>query len=191
MDYWKIKSTIKMKKIIVLLFLFVGIINVSAQKYMTKTGSLKFEASVESFEEIAAENKNTSAILESATGEIAVLTLIKGFRFKIALMEEHFNENYIESDKFPKATFKGKVEDFDVSKLSSTPKTFRVSGDLTLHGKTKKVTTTARILKSGEKITVTGNFDVKPEEFDIEIPKLVSKKVADKVHTSFNLQLTK
>ena len=175
----------------VLLFLFVGIINVSAQKYMTKTGSLKFEASVESFEEIAAENKNTSAILDAATGEIAVLTLMKGFRFKIALMEEHFNENYIESDKFPKATFKGKVEDFDVSKLSSTPKTFKVSGDLTLHGKTKKVTTTARILKSGEKITITGNFDVKPEEFDIEIPKLVSKKVADKVNTSFNLQLTK
>ena len=191
MDYWKIKSTIKMKKIMMLLFLFVGIINVSAQKYMTKTGSLKFEASVESFEEIAAENKNTSAILDAATGEIAVLTLMKGFRFKIALMEEHFNENYIESDKFPKATFKGKVEDFDVSKLSSTPKTFKVSGDLTLHGKTKKVTTTARILKSGEKITVTGNFEVKPEDFDIEIPKLVSKKVADKVNTSFNLQLTK
>ena len=174
-----------------LLFLFVGIINVSAQKYMTKTGSLKFEASVESFEEIAAENKNTSAILDAATGEIAVLTLMKGFRFKIALMEEHFNENYIESDKFPKATFKGKVEDFDAAKLSSTPKTFKISGDLTLHGKTKKITTTARILKSGEKITVTGNFEVKPEDFDIEIPKLVSKKVADKVNTSFNLQLTK
>jgi len=191
MDYWKIKSTIKMKKIMMLLFLFVGIINVSAQKYMTKTGSLKFEASVESFEEIAAENKNTSAILDAATGEIAVLTLMKGFRFKIALMEEHFNENYIESDKFPKATFKGKVEDFDAAKLSSASKTFKISGDLTLHGKTKKITTTARILKSGEKITVTGNFEVKPEDFDIEIPKLVSKKVADKVNTSFNLQLTK
>ena len=191
MDYWKIKSTIKMKKIMMLLFLFVGIINVSAQKYMTKTGSLKFEASVESFEEIAAENKNTSAILESATGEIAVLTLVKGFRFKIALMEEHFNENYIESDKFPKATFKGKVEDFDVAKLSSASGMFKISGDLTLHGKTKKVTTNAKISKSGDKITITGNFEAKPEDFDIEIPKLVSKKVADKVKITFNLLLTK
>ena len=110
-----------------MLFLFIGILPVSAQKYATKTGSLKFEASVESFEEVAAENKNTSAILESSTGEIAVLTLMKGFRFKIALMEEHFNENYVESDKFPKATFKGKVEDFDASKLSSTAKIFKIS----------------------------------------------------------------
>ncbi|SHL76630.1 YceI family protein [Flavobacterium saccharophilum] len=180
-----------MKKLIVLLLLFVGTVNVSAQKYMTKTGSLKFEASVDSFEEIAAENKNTSAILESATGEIAVLTLVKGFRFKIALMEEHFNENYIESDKFPKATFKGKVEDFDVAKLSSASGMFKISGDLTLHGKTKKVTTNAKISKSGDKITITGNFEAKPEDFDIEIPKLVSKKVADKVKITFNLLLTK
>jgi hypothetical protein len=180
-----------MKKIIVLLFLFVGILPVSAQKYITKTGSLKFEASVESFEEVAAENKNTSAILETSTGEIAVLTLMKGFRFKVALMEEHFNENYVESDKFPKATFKGKVEDFDVTKLLATAKTFKISGDLTLHGKTKKIISNAKILKSGDKITVTGNFDVKPEDFDIEIPKLVSKKVADKINVTFNLQLTK
>ena len=180
-----------MKKIIVLLFLFVGILHVSAQKYATKTGNLKFEASVESFEEITAENKNTSAILESSTGEIAVLTLMKGFRFKIALMEEHFNENYIESDKFPKATFKGKVEDFDASKLSSTPKAFKISGDLTLHGKTKKIISSAKILKSGDKITITGNFDVKPEDFDIEIPKLVSKKVSEKIKVNFSFGLAK
>lgn len=180
-----------MKKIMVLLFLFVGILHVSAQKYATKTGSLKFEASVDSFEEVAAENKNSSAILESSTGEIAVLTLMKGFRFKVALMEEHFNENYVESDKFPKATFKGKVEDFDASKLSATAKIVKISGDLTLHGKTKKITANAKILKSGDKITVTGNFDVKPEDFDIEIPKLVSKKVSDKIKVSFNLLLAK
>jgi hypothetical protein len=180
-----------MKKIIVLLVLFFGILPVSAQKYITKTGSLKFEASVPSFEEIAAENKNTSAILETSTGEIAVLTLMKGFRFKVALMEEHFNENYVESDKFPKATFKGKAADFDLSKLSDAAKTFKISGDLTLHGKTKKITANAKILKSGDKIIVTGNFDVKPEDFDIEIPKLVSKKIAAAIKVSFNFLLTK
>ena len=180
-----------MKNIFALLFLIIGITPATAQKYATKTGSLKFEASVESFEEVAAENKNTSAILESATGEIAVLTLMKGFRFKIALMEEHFNENYVESDKFPKATFKGKIEDFDVSKPSSAAKTYKISGDLTLHGKTKKIITNGKILKSGDKITMTGNFDVKPEDFDIEIPKLVSKKVSEKMNVSFNLALAK
>jgi len=181
----------KMKKIIVMLFLFVGIVNVSAQKYATKTGSLKFEATVDAVEEIAAENKNTSAILESATGDIAVLTLMKGFRFKVALMEEHFNENYVESDKFPKATFKGKVEEFDASKLSATAKAFKISGDLTLHGKTKKIIANAKISKSGDKITVIGNFDVKPEDFDIEIPKIVSKKISDKIKVNFNLSLAK
>lgn len=175
----------------ILLFLFVGIFAVSAQKYATKTGNLKFEASVDSFEEVAAENKNTSAILESSTGDIAVLALMKGFRFKVALMEEHFNENYVESDKFPKATFKGKMEDFDVSKLSSTSKIVKISGDLTLHGKTKKITANGKISKSGDKITVTGNFDVKAADFAIEIPKLVSKKVADKIKVSFDLQLAK
>ena len=162
-----------------------------AQKFTTKTGSLKFEASVASFEEVAAENKNTSAVLETSSGEIAVLALMKGFRFKVALMEEHFNENYVESDKYPKASFKGKIEDFDVSKLSSSAKVFKISGDLTLHGKTKKISSTAKISKSGDKIVIVGNFDVKPEDFAIEIPKIVSKKVADVIKVSFNLSLSK
>lgn len=162
-----------------------------AQKFTTKTGSLKFEASVASFEEVAAENKNTSAVLETSSGEIAVLALMKGFRFKVALMEEHFNENYVESDKYPKASFKGKIEDFDVSKLSSSAKVFKISGDLTLHGKTKKISSAAKISKSGDKIIIAGNFDVKPEDFAIEIPKIVSKKVADVIQVSFNLSLSK
>jgi len=178
-------------KTIALLFLFVGIAQLPAQKFTTKTGSVRFEASVASFEEVAAENKNTSAVLETSTGEIAVLSLMKGFRFKVALMEEHFNENYVESDKFPKATFKGKIEDFDISKLSSATKVFNISGDLTLHGKTKKINTTAKISKSGDKITLIGSFDVKPEDFAIEIPKIVSKKVADTINITFNLSLSK
>ena len=178
-------------KTIALFFLLVGIVQLPAQKFTTKTGSLKFEASVASFEEVAAENKNTSAVLETSTGDIAVLALMKGFRFKVALMEEHFNENYVESDKFPKATFKGKIEDFDASKLSSSVKVFKISGDLTLHGKTKKINTTAKISKSGDKISVIGNFDVKPEDFAIEIPKIVSKKVADVINVTFNLSLSK
>lgn len=180
-----------MKKTALLLLLFLGYFQANAQKISTKTGSLKFEASVASFEEVAAENKNTSAILETSTGDIAVLALMKGFRFKVALMEEHFNENYVESDKFPKATFKGKIEDFDISKLSSAVKTFKISGDLTLHGKTKKISTTAKISKSGDKTTIIGNFDVKPEDFAIEIPKIVSKKVADVIQVTFNLSLSK
>ena len=161
------------------------------QKYITKTGSVKFEATVPSFEEVAADNKTTSAVLEASTGDIAILALMKGFRFKVALMEEHFNENYVESTKYPKATFKGKVDGLDVSKLTAEAKTFTVTGDLTLHGKTKKVTDQAKISKNGNTITVVGAFEVKPEEFDIEIPAVVSKKVSDKISVSYNLALVK
>lgn len=180
-----------MRKTILLFCLLGAGFQVTAQKFTTKTGKLKFEASVDSSEEIAAENKSTSAILETSTGDIAVLGLIKGFRFKVALMEEHFNENYVESAKFPKTTFKGKIENFNVSELSPAPKTVKISGDLTLHGKTKKITVTAKISKTGDNIVVIGNFEVKPEDFDIGIPKIVRKKVADKVNIEFNLTLIK
>jgi hypothetical protein len=180
-----------MKKKVIILFLFLGAITVSAQKLSTKSGVLKFEASQDTFEEVVAENKNCSAILETSTGEIAVLTLIKGFRFKLALMEEHFNENYMESDQFPKATFKGKIEKFEYAALASTPKSFTIYGDLTIHGKVKKVSVTAKISKSENKILVVGGFDVKPSDFDIIIPKLVSKKIAERVQIVFNLPFTR
>jgi len=175
--------------LLALLLLLTG--SAHSQKYTTKTGNLKFEASVPSFEEVAADNKTASAALETSTGELAVLALMKGFRFKVALMEEHFNESYAETDKFPKATFKGKIEGFDASKLNATGKTFTITGDLTLHGKTKKMTDIATISKSGNIITVSGNFTVKPQEFGIEIPKMVSKKVAEQVKIVYNLSLSK
>lgn len=177
-----------MKNIFFLGLLLMTSCSFYAQKYITKTGNIKFEASVASFEEVAAENKTVSAVLDASTGELAVLALMKGFRFKVALMEEHFNENYMESDKFPKATFKGKIEDFDILKIANV-KSFKISGELTLHGTTKKITTTAKISKTGNTIVLDGNFDVKPEDFNIEIPKIVSKKVADKIQVSYNLSL--
>jgi hypothetical protein len=161
------------------------------QKYSTRNGNLKFEASVPSFEEVAAENKTTSAVLEASKGDLAVLALMKGFRFKVALMEEHFNENYVESDKYPKATFTGKIEGFDVAKLTAEAKVFTITGNLLVHGKTKKVTDAAKISKSGDKIIIVGSFTVKPEEFDIEIPSVVSSKVADKIEITYNLSLAK
>lgn len=161
------------------------------QKYSTRNGNLKFEASVPSFEEVAAENKTASAVFEPSKGDLAVLALMKGFRFKVALMEEHFNENYVESDKFPKATFTGKIEGLDVAKLTAEAKVFTITGNLTLHGKTKKITDAAKISKAGDKIIIVGSFTVKPEEFDIEIPSVVSSKVADKIAITYNLSLAK
>ncbi|KRD58860.1 hypothetical protein ASE40_15785 [Flavobacterium sp. Root935] len=173
-----------------LLIITVGT-NASAQKLITKTGNIKFQASMPSYEEVAAENKSVSAVLDQLTGDFASLVLIKGFRFKVALMEEHFNENYMESEKFSKATLKGKIEDFDISKIINTPKNFTLKGDLTIHGKTKPLTVIIKISKAANGVNAIGSFEVKPEDFDIEIPSLVRKKVADKIKINYNFLLVK
>lgn len=184
-----------MKKIFInflaLFLIFAASTNGFAQKLITKTGSIKFQASVPSYEEVAAENKSVSAVLEQSTGDFAALVLIKGFRFKVALMEEHFNENYMESEKFSKATLKGKIADFDISKITSTPKNFTLKGDLTVHGKTKPVTVIIKISKAANGVNAIGSFEVKPEDFDIEIPGLVRKKIADKIKINYNFLLVK
>lgn len=178
-----------MKKTLWLLLFIASTCTLFAQKYTSKTAILNFEANTVAFEEVAAVNKNSGAILEASSGEIVVLAMMKGFHFKSALMQEHFNENYVESEKYPKATFKGKIDNFKATTLSSTPQNFTISGDLNIHGKTKKIVTVVKISKQENTITIVGNFEVKPEEFGIEIPKLITKKIAEKVKVSFILPL--
>ncbi|WP_289661113.1 YceI family protein [Flavobacterium panacagri] len=184
-----------MKKSFIHLFILLLLIavntNAFAQKLLTKTGTIKFQASMPSYEEVAAENKSVSAVLDQATGDFASLVLIKGFRFKVALMEEHFNENYMESEKFSKAVFKGRIEDFDTSKITSIPKNFTLKGDLTIHGKTNPVAVTIKISKAPNGVNAVGAFEAKPEDFDIEIPNLVRKKIADKIKVNYNFLLLK
>lgn len=176
-------------KLVLLLLIFASGTNGFAQKLITKTGSIKFQASTPSYEEVAAENKSVSAVLEQSTGDFATLVLIKGFRFKVALMEEHFNENYMDSEKFSKATLKGKISDFDISKITDAPKNFTLKADLTIHGKTKPVTVTVKISKAANGVNAVGSFEVIPEDYGIEIPSLVRKKIADKIKINYNFLL--
>ena len=178
-----------MKNIHIIIIISFLTVNAFSQKMITRSGEIKFEASVPALEEIAATNTTVSCILDKNTGDIAVLALVKAFRFKIPLMEEHFNENYIESDKYPKATFKGKIEDFDVTKISTTSKDYTIKGKLELHGKSKDITSTAKIKKVGTDIEVKTTFSVNVSDFDIEIPSVVSKKVAKKVSIDCNFLL--
>lgn len=155
-------------------------------KKITKTADIKFEASVPSFEEVKAQNKTATVVLNTDTGELAALALIKGFRFKIALMEEHFNENYIESNKYPKATFKGKIHGFNTSILSETNRDFSIKGVLELHGKAKEITLPAKIKKTADGLQLTAAFTVNSDDFEIQIPKMVSNKVSKKVNISID-----
>ena len=126
---------------------------VSAQKYFTRTGTTEFKASVAAFEPVEAVNKSTSVLLKANTGDIAALLLVKAFRFDIALMQEHFNENYMDSDKYPKATFKGKIQDFDFDNISSE-KEYVLKGTLTVRGIKKELETKANIVKGEGKIRI-------------------------------------
>ena len=177
-------------RIIISITLFLGVVIQSfGQKYYTKTGTLDFEASVEAFEPVKASNKTATAILDVTTGNIAVLGLVKGFRFKNSLMEEHFNENYMESSDYPKATFKGVIKSFSINDINSK-KEYKLEGDLTIHGKIKKVDAVIIVFKNGETIDVETNFHVNPAEFDIDIPSVVREKISNKINiiADFNLQ---
>lgn len=179
-----------MKKIsLIIAVILLASFTTQGDKKITKTGTITLEASVPTFEEIKAKNSGVTCVLQTKTGDLQALALLKGFKFKIALMEEHFNENYVESDKYPKAVFKGKLENFDESKLSSTFKEYTLKGKLELHGKTKDISTLAKIKKTGTDIEVKTNFAINVTDYGIEIPSVVSKKVSKKVNLDCNFIL--
>lgn len=158
-------------------------------KLITKNGKLTFEASIPAMEEVKAKNESVTVVLNPATGEIASLALIKGFRFKVALMEEHFNENYMESDTYPKATFKGKIDNFDISKLTAAAQPYTIKGKMEMHGKSKDIVINASIKKTADGIDIDSNFTVNTDDYGIDIPSVVSKKVSKKVSVKLDATL--
>jgi polyisoprenoid-binding protein YceI len=150
-------------------------------KYITRTGTVSFFSST-SAENIDAVNNEAFSLVDVTKGEVAFQVLITGFKFKKALMEEHFNENYMESTKFPKAIFQGSIADpGKVNFKSNGTYTVNVTGDLTMHGVTNKVTIPATINIQGGKLNATSKFDVRLADYKIKVPSLVSKQVAESV----------
>ncbi len=178
-----------MKNLILSMLLVCLCYSVHAQKYFTKTGTTDFKASVEAFEPVAATSKSTTAILNVQDGSIAALLFMKSFHFKVALMEEHFNENYMDSDKFPKGTFKGKVEGFNLSELSETAKEYTIKGTLNVRGINKDIETLAKIKMVNGAILLIADFSVTPQDFDIKIPKIVRKKIAERINIHIDYEL--
>jgi polyisoprenoid-binding protein YceI len=176
-----------MKKALYIL-IFVCSQTIVAQTYFTRTGFTEFKASVEAFEPVEAKNKSTTVILKTATGDIAAQLFINAFQFRVALMQEHFNENYMDSDKYPKAIFRGKILDFDQKSIDEN-KSYTLTGSLTIRGVKKDVTTTTRIKSDNGKIHLTAAFTVKPEDFGIKIPSIVSNKIAEKINISLDYEL--
>lgn len=170
-----------MKNLVTFFLLLFLTSTIAQEKVVTKTGKIIFEASVPSFEEVKAQNDGVTCLLNTKTGEISSLAMVKEFRFKLALMEEHFNDNYIESNRYPKSTFKGKIENFDATKLTDTYQEYYIKGKIELHGITKKITITAQIKKNSSGIKINSKFVLNSNDFEIKIPSVVKNKVSNTV----------
>ncbi len=158
-------------------------------KYFTRTGEITFYSETP-VENIKGVNNQASCIFDTDKGEMALFVLMKGFEFEKALMQDHFNENYVESDKFPKATFKGKILNYKGLDLkSSDPQELEVEGDLNVHGVTRHIKTTATVQPKGGKLIGHANFPIKIGDFDIKIPKAVINNINEEVQVTVNLEL--
>tara|TARA_Y100001949_G_C15839222_1_gene265535 strand:- start:85 stop:633 length:549 start_codon:yes stop_codon:yes gene_type:complete len=160
------------------------------EMFLTRSGSIEF-FSATPIEDIKAINKQVSCILDIETGEVAFQAPIRGFLFKNALMQEHFNENYMESDKFPKAVFKGKIENWSNNDIADTAIDVSMSGSLTIHGVTRAITETGQIWYEDGLIRGASSFDITVKDYDIEIPKVVRKNIAKIVRVDVTVRLTK
>ena len=175
-----------MKRIIVTAALFFVFGSLHAQKYMTRTGQVSFFSHTP-LENIDAVNNEVAAILDSKTGALVMQVPVKSFKFERALMEEHFNENYMESDKYPRADFNGAVKDIagvNFDKDGSYKVT--VSGKLTMHGVTKEVSVPAVLLVKGKEVTGQAKFGIVPGDYNIKIPSLVENKIAKEISVTVN-----
>lgn len=162
-----------------------------AQKYYTKNGQVNFDAtSASSPEKVEAINRSASCVLDSKSGNMQFAVLMKGFAFERALMEEHFNENYVESGKYPKGEFKGEIKNIDKVDFSKDGNyQVKVKGKLTMHGESKDLETDASIIIKDGKIRSTAQFMVLLADYKISIPGLVADKVSKTVKISISCSL--
>tara|TARA_B100001109_G_scaffold234894_1_gene214284 strand:- start:1183 stop:1731 length:549 start_codon:yes stop_codon:yes gene_type:complete len=180
-----------MKHIFLLFALIFNFQNLVSQQFYTDNGVTKFDGSKAAFEPIKATNNNSVSIIDSKTGQIAAVILISQFEFRLGLMQEHFNENYLESNVYPKSTFEGNIKDFDVMNLSENVMIHEITGNLTIKGVAKKISTIAEISKLDNKIKIKSDFSIMLSDFGVKIPKIVFKKIDEEVKISLNFTYDK
>ena len=171
-----------MKKILLITTVTALSITIQAQKYLTRNGVISFYSKT-ALEDIKATNNQVYAIVDAASKNLAFTLLMKGFLFDKELMQEHFNEKYVESDKYPKASFTGNYTG-DVNTTKDGTYNVIVKGQLTLHGVTKPVEVPATIQVQNGHLLSKCNFSVAPADYNISIPSLVKDKIAKQLDVS-------
>lgn len=175
------------KLILVLLALSIATVANAQEKYISRTGHIWFYSKTP-VEVIEAHNNQVATVINTTKGTIAFDLLIKSFKFERALMEEHFNENYMESGKYPKCTFSGKFVNFDVSSFRKNGSyKVTIEGDMTMHGITKHISNPGTIEVKDGKILARSKFNIKPEDYNIQIPGLVRDKIASNMETTVDI----
>ena len=184
-------------------FLLLFSITISAQKYYTNTGITEFDGSKAAFEPIKAKNNSSISAINVSNGNIAALIKIKDFEFRLGLMQEHFNENYLESYKYPKSTFEGnielstgsifdgKTEIFDYGLVDENFMDIIIKGQLTIKGVTKDIIATGKIKKIENDLNLISSFSIKLSDFNVRIPKVVFMKIDEvvKINLNYNYEL--
>lgn len=170
------------KNLVAFAGLFLLAVAANAQdRYFTKTGKIEF-VSKAPLEDIEAKNKTVTAVLDTKSGAFQFSVQMKSFEFEKALMQQHFNENYVESDKYPKADFRGVVANnaaVNYSKEGSYPVT--VKGKLTLHNITKDVEVPGTLKVNGAKIEAVSTFNIRLSDYQISIPSPVKDKISNNI----------
>ncbi len=177
------------KNVFLLLGLLLACNNVSVaqDKYFSRDGKVTFFSDAP-MEKIDGINKKATSVIDTETGKIEVMILMKAFEFEKALMQEHFNENYVESDKYPKAVFKGEIDNKQDVKWSVDGNyPVKLSGTMTMHGETKDLVTEALIKISGGKVNGNSEFNISLSDYKIGIPKVVKDKVSEIVNIKVDI----
>lgn len=155
----------------------------TAQKYVAERSVITFFSDAP-IEDISATNSKTTSIYNAQTGELAFSVPIREFQFEKKLMQEHFNEKYMESEKYPKATFSGMLENLDPKKTGE--QSVKAKGKLTIHGVTKEVELdgTANL---NDKVALKSKFMIKLADYNIKIPQLLFQNIAEEIEVSVDI----
>ena len=177
--------------IVICLAILIGSLQAPAQKYITKTGHIKFYSEAP-LEKIEANNRQVNSALDAATGGFVFKVLMKSFEFEKALMQEHFNENYVESDKFPNAQFVGKVTNIkDVDFTRDGVYSATVEGKLTLHGVTKDLKESGTLEVKQGKVLGKSKFNLAVADYNISIPGNVTRNISKTIEITVEVTLEK
>lgn len=176
-------------KIITLSILAFLFINVHAQKYMTKTGYVYFMSHTDAID-IDGSNNKVAAILDASNGEMVAIVLIKAFELPLATADKHFNETYMESDDYPKATFKGKLPEVpDIDLTVDGEHEVTAQGTLSIHGKNQEINHKVKLIVKEGKLIGNCDFKVNIDDYGITVPEDVKDRVAKVVDVKIKMTL--